>query len=402
VLHDLTENFIDFTLKRAKKGMCEVKIAFISPDSLPVPPIRGGAVQLYIDEVIRRISKHHDITLFSSGDSNMTNPYDKNRIHLIRVDKANYIQDVSRKIQGAGFDIIHTFNRPHFMEYLMQSSPQSKFVLNLHNRMDENVKKYGKSWMKIVSKVDFFVANSHFTRKDTKRRFKIEGNKIRTVYLGVNPKKFLVKWRNPSSVEKLRKKWGVEDKKVVLFVGKINKNKGINALIEAGRILKNSHKNLLLLMVGGSNHGVEKENSEFYKFKKKAIKMLGKKHVRFTGFISPYKISQLYAIADVFVCPSLWKEPLGRVNLEAMASGLPIVATDRGGISEVVQHKKTGYLVSDPRDAKKLAKYIDKLLNDPSLCRKLGTSGYKLVIREFSWDAVVRKLNKIYKSLMKE
>jgi len=185
----------------------------------------------------------------------------------------------------------------------------------------------------------------------------------------------------------------------VLFVGKITKEKGVKTLIRAGRILKKKHRRLLLLFVGGSDHGVRKKDKFFRKMERRARRKLGKRHVRFTGFVPPRRVAEFYAIADVFVCPSLWPEPFGRVNLEAMASGLPVVATRRGGIPEAVRHGKTGFLVSHPKDARTMAKYIHRLLVDRRLARRMGEAGRRRAVASFSWGSVVRKIDRVYRKV---
>lgn len=372
-----------------------MKIAIVAPETRPVPPVKGGAVQLYIDEVIRRLSREHKITLFSPRGGNI-NPYGRH-IRVVRIKRKNYLAKVRKKIRKSFFPIIHTFNRPHFVRSLHAVSPRSKYVLNLHNVLDE---KKRRGWRKGARKTDFFITNSNFTRRDTLRRFrKIKPRKIKTIHLGIDPGKFIMKWDQPQRVYQLKRKWRAHGKKVVLFVGKINKKKGIDTLIQAVQKLKKNNKNLLLIIVGGSEHGIKRKNSYFRKIEKKAKRSLGKKHVRFIGFVPPRKVAEFYAIADVFVCPSIWKEPFGRVNLEAMASGVPVVSTKVGGISEVVVHRKTGYLVCNPRNVKLLAIYISKLLNNPTLSRKMGVAGRKRAVIVFSWNSVIRKINKVYRSV---
>ncbi|CAG7638933.1 Spore coat protein SA [Paenibacillus solanacearum] len=373
-----------------------MKIAIVAPETRPVPPVRGGAVQLYIDEVVRRLSKRHKITLFTPRGGGKRNPYGR-RVKVYRIKKKNYLKRVRKKVRRRHFPIIHTFNRPHFIRSLHKVSPRSKYLLNLHNTLDERKR---RGWRKGMKKTDFFIANSNFTRRDALRRFrKVKRSKITTVHLGIDTGKFIMKWSNPRRLNQLKRKLKVKGRKVVLFVGKIHKKKGLNTLISASRIAKKRNKNLLVIIVGGMDHGVRWKNVYFRKIERRAKRALGKKHVRFTGFVSPKRVAQYYAVADVFVCPSVWKEPFGRVNLEAMASGLPVVSTRRGGISEVVVHKKTGYLVNNPRNAKRMAKYIHKLLNNRKLARRLGTAGRRRAVARFSWSSVIRKINRVYRKV---
>ncbi|TLS48310.1 glycosyltransferase family 4 protein [Paenibacillus antri] len=373
-----------------------MKIAIVAPETRPVPPVQGGAVQIYIDEIVRRLAGRHRITLFSPRAGSGASSYSR-KIRVVRVKKKNYIKRVRKIIKKSYYPIIHTFNRPHFVKKLHKVSPKSKYVLNLHNELGE---KKGPGWRKGIRKTDFFIANSHYTRRDAIRRFRrVKPSKIITVHLGIDPGKFIMKWNHPERVARLKRKWNTQGKKVVLFVGKIDKKKGIDTLIEACRILKKKHKNLAVVVVGGSDHGRTRKDPYFKRIEKRAKRTLGKRGVRFTGFVRPGKVAEFYAIADVFVCPSRWKEPFGRVNLEAMASGVPVVATRRGGVPEVVKHRVTGYLVSQPGNAKRMARYIDKLLKNRKLARKMGTAGYRRAVAAFSWRSVTRKINRVYRKV---
>ncbi|MEW9668610.1 glycosyltransferase family 4 protein [Ammoniphilus sp. 3BR4] len=376
-----------------RKDKWRMRIALVAPETRPVPPIKGGAVQLYIDEVVRRIAKQHRVTLFTPKARKKHNPYKKKNIKVYQVGKKKYLSRVAKKIRNSHFDIIHTFNRPHFIPKLHRAAPSSKHIVNLHNLI-----KVKKGTRLGIKKTDFFIANSHFTRKNSLRRFSIKSSRIKTVHLGVEPHKFIQKWKASSKVQRLRKKWRVEGKSVVLFVGKINREKGIESLIEAGKILRKHHKNLVILVVGGTDHGIKSKSSFFKRIERIGKKKLGADGIRFTGFLSPRMVAECYAIADVFVCPSLWQEPFGRVNIEAMAAGLPVVAANKGGIPESIRHGKTGYLVN-PRNSKKMAKYINRLLKNASRRKKMGMAGYRLVVKKFSWNSVVKKIDRIYKTL---
>ena len=373
-----------------------MKIAIVAPETRPVPPVRGGAVQIYIDEVVRRLARKHRITLFSPGAGGRLPGYG-GAVRVVRVKKKNYLKRVRKKIKKQRFPIIHAFNRPHFVKKLHSVSPRSKYVLNLHNVLGESKR---KGWVKGVRRTDFFIANSRYTRRDALRRFRsIRRSRIVTVHLGVDAGKFILKWTRPDLVRRLRRKWKAEGRKVVLFVGKITREKGVKYFIRAGRILKKKHRNLLFLFVGGSDHGVRRKSAYFRKMERRAKRKLGRKHVRFTGFVPPRRVAEFYAIADVFVCPSVWNEPFGRVNLEAMASGVPVVATRRGGIPEVVRHGVTGYLVDHPKDARRMAKYIHRLLADRALARRMGMAGRRRAVANFSWSSVVRKIDGVYRKV---
>jgi starch synthase len=115
-------------------------------------------------------------------------------------------------------------------------------------------------------------------------------------------------------------------------------------------------------------------------------------------------VRQVLTHGTVFVCPSVY-EPLGIVNLEAMACETAVVASDVGGIPEVVADGETGLLVHyDPADPtgfeRDLATAINEVLRDPDRARAMGVAGRERAVREFGWDTAARKTMDIYASLL--
>jgi starch synthase len=112
-------------------------------------------------------------------------------------------------------------------------------------------------------------------------------------------------------------------------------------------------------------------------------------------------VVQLLTHAAVFVCPSVY-EPLGIVNLEAMACGTAVVASRVGGIPEVVEHGATGLLVQvEGNFEADLALALDSVLADPEAARRMGEAGRERAVREFGWDAVARRTVQLYEEVLK-
>jgi starch synthase len=114
------------------------------------------------------------------------------------------------------------------------------------------------------------------------------------------------------------------------------------------------------------------------------------------------EVIQLLTHATVFVCPSVY-EPLGIVNLEAMACGTAVVASRTGGIPEVVDDGRTGLLVDvDDGFEENLARALDAVLADPVAARRMGEAGRERAAGEFGWDAVARRTVRLYEDVLKQ
>ncbi|HSU42160.1 MAG TPA: glycosyltransferase, partial [Polyangiaceae bacterium] len=129
------------------------------------------------------------------------------------------------------------------------------------------------------------------------------------------------------------------------------------------------------------------------------------------GMLSRPDIAQILSHARAFVCPSVY-EPFGIVNLEAMACGVPVIASAVGGIPEIVVENVTGHLVhfegdgtakNEPRDpdafARALAASISQLTADPERARRFGAAGRARVVEQFSWGAIADRTIALYRSL---
>ncbi|NJQ96815.1 MAG: glycosyltransferase family 1 protein [Hydrococcus sp. CSU_1_8] len=190
------------------------------------------------------------------------------------------------------------------------------------------------------------------------------------------------------------------DAKVVLYVGRFDKRKGIETLVRAVNASQwRNDPNLVLLIGGGSrpgqSDGIERERIE------EIVDELGlKEKTRFPGRIGEEQLPFYYAAADVCVVPSHY-EPFGLVAIEAMASGTPVVASDVGGLQFTVVPEETG-LLAPPKDVESFAKAIDRILNDPQWRDRLGENARKRVEEKFSWSGVASQLGIIYTQLIEE
>ncbi|MNP16039.1 Spore coat protein SA [compost metagenome] len=207
------------------------------------------------------------------------------------------------------------------------------------------------------------------------------------IELGVDVSRF----RTTTESEKrtMRKKYHTEQRNpfTILFVGRVIPRKGVPILIQAAHLV-HKHTPVHLVIVG--------KGKPFYMSRLKLqARNLGVP-ITFVGKKSHKEIHTVYRLADVFVCPSQKHEAFGLVNVEAMASGVPVVASRNGGIQEIVSHGHNGYLVDQYRKPQNFADYLLRLAKDDQLRARLGANGRRDVLHQFTWSRTAAKLASLY------
>ncbi|ACK70366.1 glycosyl transferase group 1 [Gloeothece citriformis PCC 7424] len=242
---------------------------------------------------------------------------------------------------------------------------------------------------------DCIVATSPQEQEDMRSLVSSQGN-ITVIPCGTNVQHFASTERHSA-----REKLGfAPDAKVILYVGRFDPRKGIETLVRAvGRSEVRHPENLKLIIVGGSRPG-HKDGRERDRIES-IVKELGLEEITiFPGQISQSELPNYYAAADVCVIPSHY-EPFGLVAIEAMASGIPVIASDVGGLKYTVVSQETGLLV-EPKNEVAFADGINQILSDPSWAKTLGKAGQKRVLSYFSWDGVAEQLDQLYLSQLKQ
>ncbi|HEY8374770.1 MAG TPA: glycogen synthase [Pseudonocardiaceae bacterium] len=187
----------------------------------------------------------------------------------------------------------------------------------------------------------------------------------------------------------------------VAFVGRITRQKGVGHLLAAAHHIDREAQ--IVLCAGAP------DTPEIAEETKAAVERLSAARPGvhwIQRMLRPTELRQVLSHATVFVCPSVY-EPLGIVNLEAMACGTAVVASDVGGIPEVVDHGRTGLLVHyDERRPTEyqeaLAAAVNELLADPRRAAAMGEAGRRRVVEEFSWTAVAEQTVEVYRKVLRQ
>jgi len=178
----------------------------------------------------------------------------------------------------------------------------------------------------------------------------------------------------------------------ILFVGRLEKRKGLPYLLKAYKQVKQEIPNCRLIIVGPGTrlrHKYEKQ-----------VRRAGLKDVVFVGYVSYDELPRYYKTADIFCSPATGRESFGIVLLEAMAVGKPIVASNIEGYANVITHEVDGLLVP-PKDAEILAQALISLMTDKSLRQQMGAKG-KLKAKDYSWEHIARRVLSYYMRVLSE
>lgn len=231
---------------------------------------------------------------------------------------------------------------------------------------------------------------SDFMRNEAVRLFHCPYDKVDVVYNGVEPSKFQFEWKDEER-EAFRSQFAKPDEKIVIYVGRFVREKGIQVLLNSAHSVLAEFPNAKFLIVGGG------ARDRFEKF----VEWSGlKDNVIFAGFRANRGLHELYRVADVAVFPSLY-EPFGIVALEGMAAGVPVVSSDAGGLKEIVHHGETG-LTSFASDAASLSWAIRESLRNPERSREMAEKAEARLEEQFSWPDLAKQTHAIYERVWDE
>ncbi|PLR76079.1 glycosyl transferase [Bacillus sp. V3-13] len=378
-----------------------MKIALVATEKLPVPAIRGGAIQIYLDSVASYIGKTENVTVISIKDPELPETEKRSNVQYIRFDQDRYLEELTRHISEAQYDVVHLCNRPAWLNQLAEAAPKTQFVLSVHNEMfaaDKLSDQEGKQCISAAAKI---ITVSDYIGKTITSRFKEARVKTKTVYSGVDLREYQPGWTSEGAKTRklVRGELGLAEKKVILFVGRLSKVKGPHILLQALPQIMENHRDATLVFVGSKWFGDDDINN--YVKHLYTLGALYPDNVTFIQFVKPRDMPGLYAMSDVFVCPSQWQEPLARVHYEAMAAGLPILTSNRGGNPEVIDEGKNGYIIDDFENPEAYAIRLNQLLADSKKRLQLGKNGRAKVEAGFGWQTVANNLMQVYRQAIK-
>lgn len=360
-------------------------------------PHTGGIESMVHNLAKESARKGHEVTVLSSrlGTEKEEEDVDGFTVKRIRspvILKCPMPLGLLSALKKEDPDVIHLqFPHPYFMDVCAQYAKKHSIpsLLSCHAEFEMRglmglaAKIYNATlFSRSLSGVDTIVTS---TKKIVMQspHVRAHSGKAQVIPLGVDVSRF-----RPDRKTKLREELGLNDRKIVLFVGVLRPYKGAEYLVRAMKSVISEDKDAVLIIVG---KGEEKERLESLS---RSLGISGS--VIFAGFVPDSRMAEYYSIADVFVLPSpTIEESFGLVALEAMACGAPAIATSGAGVSEVFEKEKIG-VVAKPRDAEDLAEKILALLSDRKKSMRMGEKARSVMVKKYSWPRITERFIKAY------
>jgi starch synthase len=382
------------------------------------PEIYGGA-GVHVTELVRALRHDIDVRVRCFGA-----PRDDTEAHAYQVPRelakanaslATLGVDLQMAQDVAGADVVHSHtwyaNGAGHLAKLLHGIPHIVTAHSLEPLRPWKAEQLGggyrvSSWIEKTAfeAADAVVAVSDGMRRDILRSYPdLDPSRVHVVYNGID----LERWK-PVQDDELVRSLGIDPSRPsVVFVGRITRQKGLPYLLRAIALLP-ADVQVVLCAGAPDTAGILAEVTAGVQ----ALQREREGVIWIDRLLPHHELSAVLTAGTVFVCPSVY-EPLGIVNLEAMACGLPVVGTATGGIPEVVADGETGRLVpieqlsdgtgtpTDPdRFVADLARALTEVVSDPGRAAEMGAAGRQRAEHEFSWDSIATRTREIYASVL--
>lgn len=403
-----------------------MKIAIITSGFLPVPASKGGAVESLLDNIIIKNEEYKGIKLevFSIYDEKaleLSKSYTSTNFNFIKtnsivniidkfiyfifkevlkkdhvmsyryiVQRLYFLNKVSKELKKNNYDKVFIENHPTLFLALKWRKNnlkyKNRYYYHLHN---ESSKFYGCA--KIIKESKNILCVSNFIKNRLLEELNLPDDRNLSVLKNcIDINKFSGTINEIEKIE-LRSKYSIsKNDRVIIFAGRLTREKGIKELLLALNSIEDN--NLKLIIVGSFFFDTNIKN-EFMEEIGELINKLGDRVV-FTGYINYADMPKIYSIADIAVLPSVDVDAAPLTIIEAMASRLPIITTNSGGIPEYAQNGCAIIHQIDKNLISNLSKSIVKLLNDKEMRENMSKIG-----RE---NAEKLTLDEFYKNFLRE
>jgi len=373
------------------------------------PRVVGGISKVVYDLSHKMVKEGNEVTVVTYRDGDNVKYYENDKgVEVYRVDNYmirpnnfidwimqlnfNMITKTNEIINKNGkFDVIHAHD--WLVAYSAKSIKESyniPLISTIHatesgrnSGIHDETQRYinDSEWMLTYESSEVIV-NSNYMKNEVQRLFGLPYDKINVIPNGVNLQLF----SNVNIDYDFRRQYAMDNEKIILYVGRLVYEKGIQNLIAAmPKVLDRYHDSKLIICGRG---GMIDELRE-------QVKYLGiENKVYFAGYCDSKKMQKMYKCADVAVFPSTY-EPFGIVAIESMLSGTPTIVSDVGGLNEIIEHGVTG-MKSYAGNANSIADSVLALLFDPKLCANISQNAIKKVKENYNWSKITDSTYYVY------
>ena len=383
---------------------------YLYPDRVDQPGYADeyahGGTEIAVYHLAQEMQRRgHQVEVFTTAlDSRSVVELDKVNIHRyatqFRVASANFSWGLLRGPQEVKVDLAHAhYNMPYadYSALLYKQKRGVPLVVTYHADAPETGGSFLRNQLqsfynrhlllRVLEEADIIITTSKSYIEDS-RHLKKYREKIRVIANGINLEEF----QSTLSRGECRDRLGLPHHKVIiLFFGNLVPYKGPEVLLKAFSEVRKDHPEVLLFYAG---RGSLKDGLQSL-----ARELELEDEVVFAGYVDDQDKAICYRAADIFCLPSVNRaEAFGIVNLEAMASGLPIVASRLGGIPDLVREGENGILF-EPGEVDELAQVLGYMIDNPEERWKMGRAGKKMA-EDYSWAKIAQKTEEVYQELL--
>lgn len=391
-----------------------MKILLVTPCDLPVPAVSGGAVASLMESILKEneTQQRLDITVVSSWDERaekqslkyknekfiwlkipevyqrmdaflgkLSSPFRKNSRSKEYVRKLYVISRLKKILSEGDYDAVVIQNSGYLLKALKDKALGKKYKGKIYYHLHNDIPLHADD--EILKQTKFLLISRYLLKKLKEKCGEDVEKRCYIVKNGICCEKFR---KTLSEEERLALKHELKispDKKVLVFVGRIVKSKGIKELLDAIKLMHD--ESIVLLIIGSTNFGA-KDISRFEIEIKKTCEELGEQ-VRFTGFIHNDELWKYYQIGDIAVLPSMWEEPAGLTMIEAASAGLPVVTTISGGIPEYLNSDYAILIDKNLNVVENIKDAVYEILSDMEQWKQRGKEASDYVLDNYSESA---------------
>ena len=367
------------------------KLTIVLPSTLTVPAIKGGAVEQLLEDFLCRNEERPQfecdvVAHYIKGVEVYGKDYKYTKFHYVKMPtlfiRMNsilinrfklgwlpmfYDHLLIKRAIAIGNKKILLEGNARLAQRLNQRFPQAKIYSHIH--ADLILAKTQKE-LDFINSTEKIICVSEYIGKEQIKR-KINPEKVVSVLNGIKTDRFDLD-KIIADKKAIRKSFSLpEEGKMILFKGRLVREKGIVELLEA--FSKIERKDIILVLAGSKNFGEKRyKKSQYEKKIEKYVKE--DKRIIMLGHVDYSKLPLLHKIADIAVVPSIWQEPCGLVVIEAVVSGVPLIASKTGGTPEVIGEAKSILIDVNENYIDSLKEAMEKLLFDDKLCEEIRMS----------------------------